>query len=90
MALPNKRKIEPTTLSMMAGNVSTAFPESHLSALANLSNHFLRVLLSFGEEPPVPPPPSKSPMTESTIVATSAKRAESVEIIVIICSQIKL
>ena len=68
----------------MVGNASTAFPASFLSVSANLSNHFFRVPLSFGEEPP------KSPMTESTIVVILVKRAESVEIIVIICSRIRI
>ena len=80
----------PTTLPTMAGYASAAFPASLLSASANLSDHFFKVPLSFGGEPPVPPPPPKSPMTESTIIAMPAKKAESVEIMVIICSQIKI
>ena len=46
-AFPRKLKIAPTTLPTMAGNVSTAFTASLLSAFANLSHHFFKVPLSF-------------------------------------------
>ena len=87
---PENLKWQPTTLPTIAGNASPAFPASLLSACANLSNYFFRVPLSFGGVPPVPTPPPKSPMTESTIVAMPVKKAESVEIMIIICSQIKI
>ena len=60
-AFPRKLKIEPTTLPAIAGNASTAFPASLLSASANVSDHFFKVALSFGREPLVPPPPPKPP-----------------------------
>ena len=87
---PGKLKIKPTTALSTAGNASTAFPASLLSASANLSNHFFKAPSSFSREPPVPLPPPKSSMTESAIVAILAKRAERVEIIVTICSPIKI
>ena len=74
----------------MAGNASTAFPAGLLSASASLSSHFFKAPLSFGGGPPIPPPPPKWPITESTIVAITAKKAESVEIIVIIYSRSKI
>ena len=43
-ALPRKPRMAPATLPTMAGNASTAFPASLLSASANLSNHFLKPL----------------------------------------------
>ena len=46
--------------------------------------------LSFGGEPPVPSPPSKSPMIESTVAAIPAQRVESPKNIVIICSRITI
>ena len=90
MAFPRKLKITPTTLPTIACNASTAFPASLLSASANLSNHFFKVPSSFGGEATVPPLPPKSPITESTIVAITTKNAESVEIIVTICSRIEI
>ena len=53
-AFSRKLKAAPTTLPMMPGSVSTAFPASLLRASANLSNHFLKVSLSFGGGPPAP------------------------------------
>ena len=44
---PRKQKMAPTTLPTIAGNASTAFPASLLSASANLSNHFFQGLLIF-------------------------------------------
>ena len=61
---PRKLKIAPTALPTMAGNASTAFPASLLSASASLSNHFFRVPLSFDGEPPAPPPPPKTPVMQ--------------------------
>ena len=49
---PKKLKIAPTILPTMAGNASTTFPASVLSASASLPNHFFKPLLSFGGEPP--------------------------------------
>ena len=85
-AFPRKLKIAPTTLPSIAGNASTDFPASLFSAFAGLSNHFFKTSSSFDGEAPVPPPPAKSPMAESTIVSIPAKTAESVDIIVVICS----
>ena len=89
-AFPRKLKIAPTTLPIMARNTSAAFPASLLSVSANLPDHFFRPSLSFGGGLPTPSPSPKSHMIESTIFAIPAKRAESVEIIVIICSRIKI
>ena len=76
-----KLKAAPTTLPMMAGNSSAAFPARLLSASASLSNH---PFLSFGEEPPVPPPPPpKAPSMARTIVAMVIERAASIEDVVI-------
>ena len=61
---PRKLKIAPTALPTMAGNASTAFPASLLSASASLSNHFFRVPLSFDGEPPAPPPLPKTPVMQ--------------------------
>ena len=90
MAFPRKLKIAPTTLAVMVGSASTVFPTSLLSAFASLFNHFFKVPSSFNGGPPIPVSPPKSPMTESTIVDIPTKRAESVEIIVTICSRIKI
>ena len=58
-ALPRRLKIAPARLPTIAGNASTAFPASLLSASASLSSHFSKTSLSFGGEPPVPPPPQR-------------------------------
>ena len=58
-------KIAPTTL---AGNASTAFPGSLLSASASPCNHFLKAP-SFGGEPTAPHPvPPERPVMARTIV----------------------
>ena len=67
-AFPRKLKIAPTTLPTIAGNASSAFPASLLSASANLSNHFYKVPLSFHGGPPASPPPPKTPGMEKIIV----------------------
>ena len=41
-AFPGKLKIAPTTLPTIAGNASTAFLASLLSAFARLSNQFFK------------------------------------------------
>ena len=78
-------KIAPTTLPTIAGNASTAFPASLLSASANLSNHFFRISLSFGGEPPVPPP--KAPVMTSAIVEIVIEKTVSIGNIVMPCSR---
>ena len=88
--LPKKLKMTPTTLPTMAGNDSTAFPASRLSASANLFSHLFKTSSSLRGEPPTPPPPPsppKSSVTKSAIVAILAKKAVSVEIIITICSR---
>ena len=69
-ALLKKLRVAPTTLPTIAGNASTAFPESLLSVFANLSNHFFKAPSSFGEqaEPLTPPSPPKLPMVESALL----------------------
>ena len=76
--MPKKLKIAPTTLPTIAGNASTAFPASLLSASASLFKHFFNSPLSFDGGIPVPPPPQKSPKTEKAIIVTPAKSAENV------------
>ena len=83
MAFPRKLKMTPTTLPKIAGNASTAFHASLLRASASLSNHFVRVPLSFDGEPPVPPPPPKMRVVARAIVETVIQRAVSIENIVI-------
>ena len=81
----------PTTLPTMAGNVSTAFPASLLSASASLSNHFFKVPLSFDGEPSAPSlPPPKTPVMARTIVEIVFERAVSIKNMVIPCSRNKL
>ena len=89
MAFPRKLKIAPTILPTTVGNTSVTFPASLLSASANLSI-FSALPPSFGGETSVLSPPPKSPMTECTIVAIPAKRAESVQIMTTNCSRIKI
>ena len=68
MALPKKLRMASTTLPTMAGNASTAFPASLLSASANLSNHFFKSPSFFDGEPPPPPsPPPKTPEQEQSL-----------------------
>ena len=69
----------------MAGSASTAFPPSLLSVSANLSNYFFKVSLSFDGGPPVPLPPSKTPVMARKIVEILIERAVSFESIVIPC-----
>ena len=76
----------PKTLTRIAVNASVAFTARLLNASAILSNH----PLSFDGGPFVPPTHPKSPMTESIIVVIPAIKAVSVEIIVIICSRLKI
>ena len=66
----------------IAGNASTAFPASLLSASAKLSNHFFKTTSSFDGEPPVPPPSPKPPVMASKIVEIVIKRTDSIENIV--------
>ena len=80
---PRKLKIAPTTLPTIAGNVSTAFLASLLSASANLSNHFFKAPLSFDGGPPIPPPHPKTPVMAKTIVATVIEKAVNIENMVI-------
>ena len=49
-ALPQKLKMAPTTLPMIAGNASTAFPASLLRVSASLINHFFEAPSPFGGE----------------------------------------
>ena len=91
MAFPRKRNIAPTTLPMMAGNASVAFPVSLLSASASLFNHFFKTPSSFHGKPPVPPlPPPKTPVMTRTIVEMVIERAVSIENMVIPCSRNKV
>ena len=84
-AFPRKLKIAQTTLPMMAGNASTVFPASFLSASASLSNHFFRVPLSFHGRPPTPLPP-KTLVMARVIVEMVIETAVSIENVVIPCS----
>ena len=88
MALTRKLKMASTTLPTIAGNASAASPASVLSASANLSNHFLKPLHLFDEEPlPPPPPPSpKAPAMARKIVEIVTERAVRIEYIVMPCS----
>ena len=79
-----------TTLSTMAGNASTAFSASLLSASANLSNHFFKTSLSFGEEPPAPLPPPKTPVMKRMIVDIITEKAVSTEKIVMPCLRVRI
>ena len=82
-----KLKIAPATLPTIAGNASTAFPESLSSAFAILFNHFFKAPLSFDREPPPFPPPPKTPVIAREIVEIVIERAVSIENIVIPCSR---
>ena len=83
---PRKLKIASTTLPTIAGNASTAFPASLLSAFANLSNHFFKIPSSFGVEPPVSPSPPETPVIARTIVEIVTERAVNIENMVMPCS----
>ena len=89
-----KTLIATTTLTTIAGNASTTFLASLLSASASLFNHLLKTPSFFdGEPPPSPPPPSPSPKTTetvSTIVEKVIERAVSSEIMVQPWSQNKV
>ena len=64
----------------MAGNASTTFSASLLSAFANLSNHFFKTPLSFGPEPPAfLPTPPKTPVMARIIVDMVIEKAVSIE-----------
>ena len=86
MAFPRKLKIAPTTLPTVAGNASTAFPASLLSASASLSNHFFKVPMPFAGEPPVHLPPPKTPVIARTIAEMVIERAVRIENMVVPCS----
>ena len=83
---PRKFRMAPTTLPMMGGNASAAFPASLLKASASLSNHFFKVPLSFDGEPHVPLPPPETPVMARTIAAMVMDREASTEAMVIPCS----
>ena len=90
-AFPRKLKIAPTALPTIAGNASTGFPASLLSAFANLSNYFFKITLSFDGEPPVPPPPrTKTPVMARAIAEIVIEKAVSIENMVIPCSRNKV
>ena len=76
----------PTTLPTIAGNASTAFPASLLSASSSLSNHFFKVSLSFDGGSPAPPPPQKTPVMAKTIVEMVIEQVVSIENMAIPCS----
>ena len=84
---PRKLKIAPTTIPTIAGNASTAFPASLLSALASLCNHFFKTPWSFGGEPAAPPPPPKALVMARTIVQVVIERAVRTENMVMPCSR---
>ena len=75
-AFPSKLKIIPTTLPAIPGNASTNFPAGLLIAFASLSNHFYKIPLSFGGEPPVPP---KTPVIARTIVEIVIEKTINIE-----------
>ena len=80
-----------TTLPTIAGNASTTFPASLLSASAKLSQHFFKTSSSFDRErPPRPLPPPKTPVMASTIVEMVIERAVSIENMVMPCSRNKV
>ena len=90
-AFPRKLKMVPTTLSTMAGNASTAFPRSLLSASASLFNLFFKVPLSFDGGPPAPQlPPPKTPVMARIILEMVIERTDSIENMFIPCSRNKV
>ena len=96
MVMPKKLQIASTTLPTIAGNASTAFPASLLSASASQFNHLFKTPSSLVGEPPPPPPPpppllppQKAPVMASTIVDMVTEMAVSIEKIVIPCSRNK-
>ena len=68
LAYKKKLKIAPATLLTIAGNASTVFPASLLSASISLFNHLFKTSSFFDEEPPLPSPPPKTPVIASAIV----------------------
>ena len=89
-AFPRKVKITPTALPTIAGNASTAFPASFLSASASLSNHYFKTPSSFDGEPSAPPPPPKTSVMARAIVEMAIERAVSIEDMVMPCSRNKV
>ena len=87
-AFLRKLKIAPTTVPTIAGNASTTFPASLLSASASLSNYFFNVPSSFGGEPPVPLP--TAPVMARAIIVIDIERAVSPENMVTPCSRNKV
>ena len=88
--MPRKLEIAPTTLPTIAGNSSASFPASLLSASANLSNYFFETLAYFDGEPPIPPPPQKTPQIATAIVEIVTERAVNIENIVMPWSRNKV
>ena len=88
-AFPRKLKIAPITLPTIAGNASTAFPASLLSASANLYNYFFKAPSSCGgEAEPLPSPPT--PVMARTIVEIVIEMEARIQNMVIPCSQNKV
>ena len=85
-ALPKKLKIAPTTLPTIAGNASTAFPTSLLSAFANLSNY----PSSFDGDPHVHLPPPKAPVIARAIAEMVIEKVVRIENMVMPCSRNKV
>ena len=79
-----KTLIASTTLTAIAGNTSSAFPASLLSASASLFNHLLKTPSFFDGEPPSSPlpPPPKTTEIVSTIIEKVIERAVSTETMV--------
>ena len=90
MCLHKKPKMAPATLPTKAGNASTAFPASLLSASASLSNHFYKTPSSFDGEPPATPHPRKTPVMASTIVEIVIEMTTRIENMVMPCSRNKV
>ena len=79
-----------TTLSTIAGNASTAFPASHLSASASLFNHLFKTPSSHGGELPTPTPTPKVPVIAIIIVEMVTERAVNTGNVVMPCSRNKI
>ena len=89
-ALPKHLKKAPTTLPTIAGNGSEDRPASLLRASASMFSHLVKTSSSFGDPDATGPPHPKTSVIASIIVQKVIKRAVSIDIIVIRCSQNKV
>ena len=85
---PSQGNVNTNNTSHNSRQCLNSLSRELLSASANLSNYFFKAPLTFGGEPPVPPP--KTPVIARTIFEIVIESAVSIENSVMPCSRNKV